>query len=158
MDLASTEIKLHPLFSDNRDEARTMPLLSWKSDYLVGIEQFDEQHRVLIALIHDLDAAIESGQAGWAMDGLLQRLSASARENFAAEEAAMERHGYPFLDIHRKDHRRLTTELTEHLERYRQGDGGVCVSLEQLLCSWVRDHIIGMDRFYTEFLHEQGVW
>lgn len=72
--------------------------------------------------------------------------------HFGAEEAAMERGGYPRLVEHRREHRLFLRRLQAlRLECDRQ-ETELMPVLTELLESWFRQHEATMDRHAIDFL------
>lgn len=47
-----------------------MPLMSWKDDYSAGVAEIDQQHKKMIDLINQLDAAMCKGEDGLVLEPL----------------------------------------------------------------------------------------
>lgn len=133
-----------------------MAFLIWKDDYSVGVPLFDEQHRTLFSLINDFVEALkrgeEAGQAGRTLQGLLDYTTT----HFKAEEDLMLRHGYPDYGRHKEAHDRFAATVKGFASEARNGtlDTG---RLGRLLMDWLVQHILHMDRAYTDFFRERGV-
>lgn len=134
-----------------------MPLLTWKSQYSVGIAALDEQHTEFIALMNELHAALLEGQTQNASRSLLARLMTYAHDHFSTEERLMESTDFPGLAEHRAEHQALLFKVEEFAVRLRQGDRAVCIELLNFLSDWLTHHLQHMDSKYSAWLNEHGV-
>jgi hemerythrin len=146
----------------------------WDDRYSVGILELDEQHKVLINLINELNV-IQSSEK----DSLYeQKINDALNEvknytvlHFATEEILMRLFHYNFLDTHKFSHDKFTHIITEHhkyiMELMEQQKKDSDNKLEQeeiaqeinariskvisFLQKWLLSHILKEDREYIEF-------
>lgn len=102
-----------------------MALVSWTEAYSVGVEAIDRDHRLLVELINQLHDAQETAQTRDLIASVLNVLLEYVERHFAAEEALMVRGGYPEIEQHRHEHRRLAMHLREMQALYDEGEYGV---------------------------------
>jgi hemerythrin len=95
-------------------------LEGWDQGPALGIPVLDRQHRRLIRLCEALREAV-AGHDESALGDLIERLGALTQEHFATEEKLMEIGYYPFLEEHRRSHRRLTERLLGFQRRHLEG-------------------------------------
>jgi hemerythrin-like metal-binding protein len=134
-----------------------MALVTWSESFSVGVRSIDGQHTVLFDTINDLHSAMMKGQARAKVGELLRTLLAYTRNHFSAEEAIMEDAKYPGLATHRIEHRKLTKQVEEYVDRYQQGDFTLSLDLADFLSNWLKNHILSRDQSYRPWLHEHGV-
>ncbi len=134
-----------------------MALMEWKENYSVGVKAMDDQHKILVHFLNDLHAAMSSGQAKLVTGPLLVRLAKYAREHFSAEEALLQRAGYPALLIHRQKHTDLNRQVEDFIRRFETGEITLNVRLLNFLRDWLTTHIQKEDRGYGPWLNEHGV-
>jgi hemerythrin len=134
-----------------------MAFLKWTQAFSVGVALFDEQHRTLVRMLNDLHTAMMDGRGkevlGPTLDGLVDYTST----HFTDEEQLMARHGYPELEPHREEHRKLVAQVLELREQYRAGRAALTIEVMAFLKDWLVQHIQGTDRRYGAHLHERGV-
>lgn len=136
-----------------------MALIQWQESYSVGIELLDDDHRLLISLINQLEEASQAEQdtaealPTSVTNSVLTVLVEYTKGHFAREEAMMEKAAYPDLEGHRAEHQALAAEVETIAERYQQGD---VVSLQAdvlvFLKNWLMGHILGVDKLYAPYL------
>lgn len=130
-----------------------MPLIQWdKSRFTVHVAEFDEDHRELVHLLNDLHSAMKSGQGRDVIRGpRLSELLERKRLHFSAEEAWLQRQGYPGLESHRQEHQRAHARVAEFQNRIHSRDVVVSVELLEFLRAWLVDHILTVDREYSAY-------
>lgn len=115
-----------------------MSYFIWRSDYSVGSDIVDSQHRHLLELAELLRQALCAGQVTSVVAEALQALKSYVAEHFSEEEALFDRIGSPGTERHRRLHRQIEAELAELLvDRdlgYRQ--------LENKLIEWVERRLV----------------
>jgi len=131
--------------------------IEWKSEYDLGIDSIDQQHRKLIALINSLQTAVDYSTGEEFERQALDELVDYTRTHFKYEEGLMEQNGYPEFESHRGEHERMIAQVDEVLEAYRQDQEGAMQNAIVFLKSWLINHINGTDRQYSRFLIDKGV-
>ncbi len=131
--------------------------LIWDRKMSVGIRQFDEHHKVIVGLIFDMKGKVNSGEQRDYLMKLLYELSSYIKYHFAAEERMLKSHGYPDADMHIQHHRYFTEQINEFEEQMAFGKGGLEKEIYLFLKTWFADHIMKMDKAYSEFLNERGI-
>ncbi len=126
-------------------EPMPMEPIQWSRWMSVGIEDLDEDHRVLINIVNKLfNEANRHDPAVIAT--ILDELIAYTRHHFAAEEACMERANYPTYAAHKKLHDSLSRQVEAYRENFRANDGGISGEEVFLFCSdWLGKHILRED-------------
>jgi hemerythrin-like metal-binding protein len=122
-----------------------MALLSWSSE-----------HTVLFGILNDLHEAMMKGRAQSIVGQLLHKLANYAGEHFTAEEALLQKAGYPDLAQHRILHRDLTKEVGEFVSRYERGESTLNLKLLNFLRDWLTNHIEKVDHKYGDWINEHG--
>lgn len=123
-----------------------MALIAWKEAYSVGVAAIDRDHRLILDLINQLHDAQETAQTHDMVGSVLNVLLEYVERHFAAEEALMERGGYPHLDAHRKEHRRIEARVREMKSLYDGGEYAVVESdMLRFFTQWLANHIVGVD-------------
>ncbi len=123
-------------------------IIRWKDEFLIGDQQIDSQHKTLIELIEQIDDMKNSQD-----DGLLDKIVSYAQSHFEAEESYMEKVGYPDLDIHRKQHKKLTRILEAYKNDYDNNKINL-FAFKNFLFFWVRDHIMDEDMKIGHFIRK----
>jgi len=130
----------------------------WTDTYKVNISVLDRQHQELFDTVNELERALRVGKGNAAVDGILDRLVTYAGLHFAAEESLMERHDFPGLSTHRRQHEMFREKMMSFLEKHRTAKAGVSVELLLFLQNWLKGHVLRTDKQYSAFLNARGVW
>lgn len=117
--------------------------LLWDDKLSVGIEQMDDDHKGLIALLNELS---ETGLATNEVDAILGKLINYTVYHFRREETVMEACGYPHVDAHRKVHRHIAATASQFAEEWRKDESAELIQeLLEFLRTWLVDHIMQND-------------
>ena len=65
--------------------------------------------------------------------------------------------GYPQLQAQIDQHRKFTDKINEVSAKYKAGGIGMTVEVFDFLTDWLKKHIVGMDKQYSDFLNAKGV-
>ncbi len=146
-----TEASLE-MVESHGDEAPSILALVWDPALESGNAEIDHQHQVLYQLSNNLLASITSGRYPEDAKLQMQLLLAHVAQHFHDEEAILARAGFPDLESHAKEHRRLITKA----KSLQQEMGGAAADLPFLLSflalDLVKGHLLGWDRRFFKFL------
>lgn len=127
--------------------------IKWSEDLLLGIPSIDAEHRVLVRYAEDFQTALRDGQDHDAIARLFDRLLEYTSSHFAREEAFMQKRGFPEIEKHMEEHRRITREVMDlnRDKKYIFPD-----SIDSFLQDWIINHINNTDRKYVKYFKDQG--
>lgn len=125
-----------------------MALITWDHKLTLNVAEIDGQHQTLVGLINDLDAAMYQGRGKEAISGILDGLVAYTQFHFGAEEALMERHGFPDVATHRVEHLAFVKKIVDFRASYHRNQLGLSIGVMTFLSDWLKNHIMGTDRQY----------
>jgi len=124
----------------------------WQPRYSVGITEIDEQHKKLIALINDLQAAMLRGEGKAALSRILDELIRYTETHFAFEENLLRRRNYSELGAHAQQHQNLKKQVYDLRNELRSGKMTVTMEVMHFLKNWLANHILGSDLRYAQEL------
>ena len=130
--------------------------VEWSDALSVGIDEIDAQHRGLVALLNQLNDAIEHRHGNAAVGAILARLEEYTRVHFAVEESLMRLLGYPDLDAHKREHEQLVEQLADLRRRFDAGKTALGFELMHFLKVWLTKHIMASDQAYARHFTETG--
>ena len=131
--------------------------LEWKSEYSVGIDSIDKQHRKLVNLINQLSTAVKYSTGEEFEREALDELVNYTKTHFTYEEGVMEQNGYPDFEAHKAQHVKMISKVEEVLAEY-EGDPDTAMSnAADFLKEWLINHINGTDKEYSSYLVNKGV-
>ncbi|CAM3848017.1 bacteriohemerythrin [Ectopseudomonas alcaliphila] len=129
-----------------------MAYLDWSDDLDTGITVIDDQHKRIVAMINQLDAAQRCAskvQAGAVIDELIDYTVS----HFAFEEAMIEEAGYIFTKAHKRVHALFIKRVEDYRERFNRGED-IADELKGMLGRWLFSHIRSDDSNYVEAVNE----
>ncbi len=131
--------------------------VEWTDNLSVGIQEIDEQHKVLINLINRLfNETIVNQASSNVTEQVLQELVEYTLVHFAVEESLFRIFDYPGIEAHMAIHAGLKTQVIELQKKVREGQE-VNTDLLMFLKKWLTNHILQEDQRYAPFLISQGV-
>lgn len=130
----------------------------WSDDLSVGIEEIDEQHKILVAVINRLfDETIVNKADTRVLYGIINELVEYTIIHFAVEESLFRIFEYPDTENHLRHHNDLKEQVLAMQERVRIGEIKVDSDLLVFLKKWLQNHIANGDRQYGTYLMHQGL-
>lgn len=134
-----------------------MAFFNWDKKYSVNINDLDNQHKGLIAMVNELYEAMQARKGKDALEKILCALINYTKFHFSLEEKLMKEHQYPELENHKKEHDSLTATVLQLKEQYEKGDITITIKAGNFLKDWLQKHIIGTDKKYSSYLNARGV-
>jgi len=130
-----------------------MTLILWKNEYKVDVDSLDADHITIFSLINHIDEAHQSGSDKHAISQILKVLMDRALAHFQREEMFMKQSGYPDLEAHIEEHRKITEDLHSLYTAYQDSQSStVSRAIVRILCSWLEEHILETDMRYKPYL------
>lgn len=134
-----------------------MSLIAWSDDLSVGVQEIDEQHKELIALLNELHEAVQQHHASAVCADILRRLAEYTRIHFAVEESLMRILAYPDFERHKGEHDALIGQVTQLQAKLAGGQAAITFELLHFLKVWLAKHIQESDRRYGVYFLEKGL-
>ncbi len=129
-----------------------MPLMQWTQAMSVGLEELDDDHKVLIKVINDLAANAGDAARRDVVRQCLLALRRYAEFHFAREEKVMSACKYPGLDSQKSEHRDFVKRIQEVTTRFDEDTTGSVEVVNEALLSflreWLNHHILIEDMAY----------
>jgi hemerythrin len=125
----------------------TDALFKWDDSFLIGIEELDHEHKLLIEDINRLHEELARHNEKSEIEKCLGDIFARMQAHFALEEHVMKEHRYRFFDEHKREHNDLLDSYTEYMEKYlNDATGSSSNPIEDKLKHWVINHIATSDK------------
>lgn len=132
-------------------------LIEWSDELSVGIQEIDEQHKVLVGLLNDLHEAIHERHGRETSIEILQKLIDYTRIHFAVEESLMRLFEYPGYEEHKQQHEHLFEEILEFQKRVLNEGHSISFQLLHFLRMWLTRHILESDMDYSPHMLSAGI-
>lgn len=130
----------------------------WRPEYSTGVRIIDEQHKVLLQLLKDLES-IRSGKVKVpeSKSSILQRLDAYTKIHFITEEELMRIYGYDDLENHKKLHSKFSEKVEAFNNFYHDDKMLLFDNVYNYLEGWLMKHIQGEDKKLGPYLNSKGL-
>jgi hemerythrin len=130
--------------------------VEWDDSLSVGIEEIDEQHKVLVDMVNKMHEAIHQRHGSEAVIDILNDLAEYTRIHFAVEESLMRILNYPDYDDHKQIHEELLHTVQDLQDKVSSGKKSIGFELMHFLKTWLVKHIMEEDMQYSGFFLEAG--
>lgn len=130
--------------------------VEWSDDLSVGIEEIDDQHKVLVDLINEMHDAIHKRHGSDVVKEVLNRLADYTKIHFAVEESLMRILGYPDYEAHKAQHEKLIDAMHDLQHKVETGKTSIGFELMHFLKVWLTKHIMESDMNYSGFFLQAG--
>jgi len=133
----------------------------WSSDYDTGIEEIDDQHRILVSTINEANEKLQSDSSLAVLENITKDLLSYALYHFETEEEMMLEHDYKSYsaeeyEAHMKQHRDFSAQVVEVRESIKAGNPMPKEDLIAFLTNWLINHINKTDKKLAAFLHSKA--
>ncbi len=131
--------------------------ISWSSEYDTGVEEMDEQHRILVHTINEAQDKLATDSSQQALEDITRDLLSYALYHFETEEEMM--HAYDYkgfsseeFERHMKQHRDFSAQVVAVRESIKEGKPIGKEELIGFLMKWLINHINKTDKKLGAFL------
>jgi hemerythrin len=129
----------------------------WQDNYNLGIKLIDEQHRVLVRIINDLDDLLKNSFSREKLVALFSELVDYTKYHFSTEERLMKTRSYNSaqLSAHIRQHQQFVQQvksLNEDSATYTREEAEWVL---KYLTNWLINHILKVDRHLVDHLQRQ---
>jgi hemerythrin len=126
----------------------------WREEYGFGVDSVDQAHQNILA---DMNALARAAHVGaWNLaPPLLAQIQFSAAADFTIEEEMMYENGYPFTELHARQHQRFFEyfgELRAEIDSGTEDRLYLTFRIKRLLTDWMVNHILNADHHFGHFL------
>ena len=121
--------------------------MKWVESYATGVEQLDQDHRMIFRMAEDFRAALDDGSGYGVYAVILDNLTSYCRGHFGFEERCMTKHRCPVAEANAAAHKKFLQTLTGFQQRYATY-GYQRADAEQLvdtIDNWLHNHICRID-------------
>jgi hemerythrin len=139
--------------NESLDNLRAELPYVWREEYATGPAAIDTAHKSLLADMNALARAINSGSLNQTAT-LLERIHSAASLDFTVERQLMEEDGYPFIELHTRQHQRFFEFFADLQREIEVGEADrvyLSFRVKRLLTGWLVNHILSADRHYGSY-------
>jgi hemerythrin len=128
----------------------------WDDSFLIGIEELDHEHKLLIDDINRLHKELARHDKKSEIEKRLGDIYARMQAHFALEEHVMKENRYEFFDEHKREHDELLDSYTEYMLQFLNQPGVFSSRrIEDTLTHWIVTHIIESDKKMSLMVQDQ---
>ncbi len=132
-----------------------MSLLEWKSEFSVGVESMDFEHRKMIAMINEIYDEMKERRDADSVEQFLGDIHAAISAHFALEERMMREAGYAEFEAHKEDHEELLDQIRDMMDAFRLDPDNGFDLLRSDLAAWFEAHFASFDaRLHGQLVDE----
>lgn len=129
-----------------------MAFFKWKDSFSIGIDEIDQQHRLLLEYLNDCHQQVSVGKRSEIDPSLIDGLKAYAATHFQFEESLMRSIGYPKLGHQEQQHKYFESQIAEFENAVTGGAGGTAESVLAFLRDWFLKHILEQDKGFISYV------
>jgi hemerythrin len=126
-------------------------LIQWTSEFSVGNEMLDNEHKEWIRLLNEFYEGIKEHEVAESLDKLIYGMIAYTQYHFGHEEKHMLAIHYPDYESHKEKHDLYLSKLLEFRDKIKAGKPVLALEVINYLKSWLVNHIKGSDLQYARF-------
>ena len=127
--------------------------IEFDRSYLVGVREFDEQHRNMVFLGNRLNDALKRDEPAEVIAQMFDELVAAITSHFETEIRYMRNYHYPEQSEHEADHARLVNEALHLKGQFSEGRE---LSALHSIKDWLVKHITYEDKKLAAYLRQHG--
>jgi len=134
-----------------------MPIVFWNEKLSIKIKSIDEQHKKLIEILNDFYDNIVNRSNIENTSKLIEKLKEYTVYHFAEEENYMKQFNYDYYETHKKSHELFIAQISEIEEKIKRGETVMSLEMTMFLKDWIKNHIMVVDKKYSDFFIRNGV-
>lgn len=141
--------------------------IQWSDDYLVGIDEIDQQHKTAINAVNKLYEAIDHSENKNEIIALIKQLDFYVKIHFETEEKYMDKFNYEDELEHKEAHKYFKDTYEQIRYNYYYIDDRDLPKLEllniyaihlcQTLLNWLSFHLEVFDKKFANFIKEKNL-
>ena len=136
-----------------------MAKIEWDESLSICVELVDEQHKMLIEKLNDINQAIEQTLGAEKILKTLGFMFDYADFHFSTEEKHMIANEYPGYQEHKKAHEEFRGMINSMIEDFKEEGAteSLAKSINTFLMNWLVKHIKSEDQKFGNWLDEKGL-
>jgi methyl-accepting chemotaxis protein len=132
-------------------------LIKWGPQYMLGIDEVDNQHKRLADLINKLHSVMKERKSNSETGKILNELVEYAKVHFNDEENLQKQANYPDYENHKQTHVNLVEKIVHFQKEFHQGNTMLSMEIMNFLKDWLINHILGIDKKYVPYMKKAGI-
>lgn len=133
-----------------------MSLITWKSEFAVGVQSVDFEHQQMINLINEIYDELATHKDADSIEQFLGDVHFAISAHFALEERLMRDAAYPEYEAHKDDHEELLDQLRDMMDQLVGDPDEGFELLKDRLSDWFQNHFATFDARLHGQLENRG--
>ena len=129
-----------------------MSLFVWNSYFNVGIQEIDDQHKILVNYLNELFEAMKTGEGFQKLEKIFNGLIDYTVTHFSLENEYMRKFAYPEMSVHMEEHQLFIEEIEKFQEDFKNKKISLSSDVMNYLKDWLQKHIMQTDKKLGIFL------
>jgi len=132
--------------------------VEWSTEYNLGIEVIDQQHKKILVYLNELAEAIENGNTEEVLKKVVDNLVKYTYSHLEHEEKLFIEMGQDEFKAHVEEHNKFRKTISEMQDAVKTDGETVqpAVELHSMLYNWLFSHIQGTDKQYVPLFKKFG--
>lgn len=126
--------------------------LKWSDRLELGIPTIDQQHKKLVGYLEILRRYHLTQKETEATQVVMRQLKEYIHKHFSYEERLLNTYNYTALEQHKKSHQQFSRKVDDFHNQFNAGDISVSLDLMEYLDDWIENHILVLDKQYSEYI------
>jgi len=134
-----------------------MICVEWIDKFALGINEIDDQHKLLIGIMNKICTALNEGKEKEVIGDVLKEMDDYAHAHFALEEKYFDEFNYEKTDEHKAWHKAFSAKVQNLMNSLAEDPESVSIDTISFLGGWFIDHTQTFDRDYVKCFHDHGL-
>jgi hemerythrin len=135
-----------------------MAYIEWQDDFSVKVREIDAQHKMLVEMINSLHEAMLANKGRDMNRRTVEKMVDYATKHFALEEKYMKQYAYSGFNQHKAEHDQFSAKALELQERMNKAGFVLTLEVLNFLKDWLRNHILKIDKEYSDHFNRNGLF
>lgn len=138
----------------SKETTEKIARITWNPKYSVRLDEVDNQHRELFAIMNRIADLYESGSRD--LLPVLKDLVRYVTDHFHDESMILMKAKYPGFRDHNREHDQFVEKVQEFLADFRKEDEHLTYRMLIYIRDWLLSHTQHVDMQYADFLVRTG--
>lgn len=136
-----------------------MTSYEWNNNLSVNIDEIDNQHKQLIAVLNAANQAYYKGKIEESIEKIISFLDDYVHKHFKYEEDLLLKYHYPAYTYHKELHDNFKKKIVDYKKRLKSDDHIFLLNdIINSILDWIINHIKGIDTKYSVYLNSKGIY
>lgn len=133
-------------------------LIEWKEEYSVNVKEIDNQHKDFVDLVNRLYTAINEKKIKENIEDIFEELIKFSKYHFSTEEKYFDKFNYEFKGFHKSEHNMFIEKILKLQKQYKDDEITISFELVDFLEDWFLGHLNMVDKQYSKFFNDNGLF